>query len=265
MPDEDFLSKDHEVGVVSSTEYIDYLEKYVPKAPPVYTGMPMLDHHMGGAVPGEMWILSGPSKHGKSTFMRTMIKKYFEQGCLSMIFTFEETPQQFFDKFEEHKKQVLFFLPRIRKPYDIDDMLDKAREAKERCGARIMFIDSGQKVVKDVQRSANLAQVVGEMASRIKEFAVSEEMIVWLIWHLHKDDNVTLDSLGSNHLRDSERVFQESDGLVFAYRSINKNGLSVIQENYLKVCLTRRSGALEEVIPIVKRGPFFHEMDVEDI
>ena len=128
-----------------------------------------------------------------------------------------------------------------------------------------MFIDSGQKLVHDVQTSSSLAHVVGDFAARLKLFAEEEDLIVWLIWHLKKDDDVTLVQLSASYLRDSGRLYQECDGLVFLYRDVKSNGISKIQENWLKIFSTRRSGAFEELIPIVKRGEYFKELDVEDV
>jgi predicted ATP-dependent serine protease len=262
MPDEHFLDKKHDIKVVSSLDYVQYLETYVEEVPPLYTGMEMLDEKMGGAVPGEVWLLSGIPKHGKSTFMRTLIYEYYTRGVLSMVFSFEETPTQFFRKFPNNSKDLVFFVPRIRKAYDIEDMFERAKEAKDRYGVRVMFIDSGQKLVHDVQRNASLAHVIGDFVSRLVVFAEQEELIVWLIWHLTKDnEGVPLTALGPGLLRDSGRLWQETHGLIFVYRSVKDDGIVRIQENFLKISAARRSEAFEEIVPIVKVGPYFRELE----
>ncbi|NIU82939.1 MAG: hypothetical protein GWN64_05520, partial [Candidatus Thorarchaeota archaeon] len=145
-------------------------------------------------------------------------------------------------KFPNNSKDLIFFLPRIRKAYDPEDMFERAKEAKERYGVRVMFIDSGQKLVHDVQRDASLPHVIGDLISRLVVFADQEELIVWLVWHLKKEDEgIPLKALGPGMLRDSGRLWQETHGLMFIYRSIRDEGITRIQENYLKISAARRT------------------------
>jgi len=265
MIEEDFLDKNHPDGeIVSSLQYIEYLDTYVPDKPPLYLGMPMLDKFMGGAVPGELWVLSGPSKHGKSTFMRTIIKEYFKQNHLSAVFSFEESEKEFFKKYEGFEKELLFYLPRVKYAFDVDKTFEQAQEAIDKYGIEVLFIDSGQKMVRDLQDSKSTQAVAADFSARLKEFTRTRDLVTWLVWHIKKE-NVSLKELNYSLLRDTGRLYNELDGLIFMYREEKSEGLTKTQENWLKITATRRSGVWDEMVPIVKRGPYFKELEVEDV
>ena len=252
-----------EDSIISSLQYLDYLEKNVPDVPPIYTGMEMLDEYLNGFVPGEFIVLSGKPKHGKSLLMKTFINQFYQRGTLSVVFSYEEQPKQFFKSFDEGGKNILFYMPRKLKANDHHWIEERAIEAKEKAGVKIVFIDHGHYLFRMVEH-ANISSVVGDITRNLKRMAVNEGLIVFLIWHLKKTQGVTLESLSDEDLRDSGMVSAESDVLTFNYRQVKSNGVCTEESSYLKIAHSRRTGVMQKTIPLIKAGAYFREMEVLD-
>jgi hypothetical protein len=259
----DYKEGKTEEGIIDTLSYIKYLDEHVPKVAPYWSGMELTDKLLEGYEPGEFIIIAGMPKHGKSLYMKTLIKQFYERGVLSVVFSFEERAQKFFETFEDGCRNLLFYVPTIRKPNDVDWLLERALEAKQKFGVKILFIDGGSDLTE--LSVPNLTNFLGDMMSKIKNFTVDHDFVTFLLWHLKKKETLSLDDLNDTLLKDTGMASARSDILLFMYRDIIDNGVSKISNNYLKIYHSRRSGTFQEVIPLVKQGYYLKEIDVGDV
>jgi len=258
------IEGDDDSTIVSSLDYSKFLDENVPDLPKVYSGMEVMDKYLEGFEEGEVYLVSGKPKHGKSLWIKSLINSFYTQGVLSIVFSYEEPPKQFFRGFEDNGKKLLFYMPKLKKTFDVDGMLNQAIEARDNYGTRVMFIDNGQFLAHRVTTS-RLDAVIGDMMLQIKNFANDEGYIIFLIWHLKKEQVVSLKSLNDSLILDSAMLYALCDGLIFLYREVESTGLSTIESSYLKLHSHRRTPTYEQIIPLVKKGKYFKEIDVGDI
>src|SRR3990167_1378626 len=85
--------KDYEGAdrVVLAEEKREELEE-IRKTRPAFqakTRIPLLDECVDGFRKGQLVIVSGPTKHGKTTFCQTLTKRFDEQGHKILWFSYE--------------------------------------------------------------------------------------------------------------------------------------------------------------------------------
>ena len=73
-----------------------------------YSGLKGLDGLVEGFEPGELYVLSGATKNGKTTVFQTLTAGFEKQGVFSLWFSYEVPPKQLIRRF---KNLPLFYLP----------------------------------------------------------------------------------------------------------------------------------------------------------
>jgi replicative DNA helicase len=252
---------DGEYRVVSSLQKIMEIDN-LPPVQTIKTGFPVLDEWMLGMAQGELVILSGVPKSGKSLLMKTWIKNLSQSGQHPLVFSFEEQTRYFLESFENKAKDILFYMPNVIKAYDVDWIIERVVEAKEKIDTKVVFIDHGH-FLFEMSNMNNSSLTIGDCARKLKRLAVDEDVVVILIWHLYKTKIESIDDLDKEQLRDSGMIACEMDSLIFTHREVKSDGMTQLEESYLKLDVTRRSGAFKRVIPIKKVGPYFEEMGID--
>jgi len=247
--------------IVSSLQKIMEIDNLAP-VDPIYTGFPVLDEWIEGTVQGELWVLSGEPKSGKSTLMKTFIRNMSRKAEHPVVFSFEEQTRYFLESFENKGKDLLFYMPNQMVPYSVDWVIERALEAKEKVGSRVIFIDHGHYLF-EMSSKQNSALDIGDCGRKLKNLARDHDMVVFLLWHIRKHRIETIDDLDMELLRDTGMLAGEMDGLIFTHREVKSDGVSQVEESYLKVDRTRRSGVFKRVIPMKKIGAYFEELGIE--
>jgi replicative DNA helicase len=250
-----------------SDRIVSQLQKIVeidnlPPVNPIYTGFKVLDEWIQGMVQGELWILSGEPKSGKSTMMKTFLRNMSNNKEHAVVFSFEEQTRYFLESFENKAKDLLFYMPNEMVPYSVDWVCERAREAKDKVNAKVIFIDHGHYLF-EMSSKQNGALDIGDCARKLKLLATSEDLVVVLLWHIRKHRIESIDDLDMELLRDTGMLAGEMDGLIFTHREVKSDGVSQIEESFLKVDRTRRSGVFKRVIPVKKEGAYFQEMGID--
>ncbi len=228
----------------------------------VWGGFPMMDSYLDGYVPGELIILTGAVKSGKSLFMKSLINNMYKINCeRPLVFSYEEMPKYFFEGFANKSSDVVFHMPKEMHAYDIDWVLEKIVESKVKNGTRVVYIDHGHFLFElSIQRNPSL--YIGSIARKIKRLAIDEELVIFLIWHIIKGKVESEDDMDYQLLRDSGMLSAEADVVVFIRRKYKSDGIVQVDEGMLKICFSRRTGALEKLIPIEKRNHYFYELEI---
>lgn len=257
---EELINYEGKDRIVSNLTMIEEF-KNLPPIEPINIGFELVNGWIGGVIPGELVVLGGLPKSGKSTLMKTLIRNFSKQGRPPLVFSFEEQMRQFFETFDNGSSDILFYMPMELKAYDVNWIIERTLEAKEKVGTEIVMIDHGHFLFEMSGNNSSLD--IGDCARKLKRMAVVEGLVVFLIWHLKKpQEEPTLESLDKSMLRDSGMLACELDTLLFNHREAHSNNLVQTDEGFLKVDCTRRTGVYKRSVPIVKQGNYFEEVGV---
>ena len=251
---ESFQQYEGEDKVLTSYELRDKLmaDKRDPHVH-VMAKIPGLDYACEGFQDGELIIISGPTKQGKTLLAQTLTVNFANQKQYPCWFTYEVPARQFLDQFPI---LPLFYLPSTNKAQDFDWFMNKCMEAFFKYNSRIFFIDHLHFLV-DMARVSNPSLEIGAIVRRIKRFAVENDFIIFLLAHIKKNEN---DDLSYKDLRDSSFIAQDSDTVIMIKRT-PKEGMTTAKA---RVEFHRRSGIMEWVVYLDKQHGLLREVIRED-
>lgn len=206
----------------------------------------------GGFEGGELYAVSGLTKHGKTTLCQTLTWHFIKQQRHSLWFTFEVTPVKFLQKYPE---TPTIYLPRELKPYALNWVDEKIEEAYLKYHTKIIFIDHLH-FLFDLARTKNTSLEIGRVIRHLKQIAVNKDMIIFILCHTQKVDPEG--EIGYTAIRDSSFVAQESDSVFMIQRTNDHfNGA------YLWVEFHRRSGVMRQKITMQLKNGLFEEMETK--
>lgn len=221
------------------------------------TGFPTLDaensirHFIGG----ELVVISGPTKHGKTLFAQTLTRSFHNQDKVALWFSYEVPALQFLKQFGDSIPS--FVLPKTLKDNSLSWIIERTHEAKLKYNISAVFIDNTQNIVNLTMN--NLTQVVGELVKACKKMALTFNIVVFLLHHMKKLKIDAGEEITSESLRDSSMVAQTADTVMFVWRDpdiiVNPN------KSYLKITENRRYGIMNQIISMRKQGNYLEEIE----
>ena len=167
MKHEDRLKNYHgDDEVIFSHDMLDILDLRSQETHEVElrSGFRSLDeviHHFLG---GELIVISGPTKHGKTLFAQTLTRNFFHQGKSSLWFSYEVPMLQFLKQFGDN--MPAFLVPKTLKENTFSWIIERTHEAKLKYGISAVFIDNTQNIVN--LTTHQLSQVIGEVLKTVK-------------------------------------------------------------------------------------------------
>src|SRR3990167_6124174 len=187
------------------------------------SGLPDLDKTTEGFRPGQLIVLSGPTKNGKSEFARFLTRKFSEDyKCL--WFPYEETHEEMV----RHYTGIAdFYVPRIMTSGNIDWVEDRIIEAKSKYETQIVFIDHldflrDTKLMDKV--SINMSGYIGGIVQRLKTIAREQEICIFLMCHIKKNNWHSNELPTSEDIRDSGQIPQLADTVLMLKRDVADSG-----------------------------------------
>lgn len=251
---ESFSQYDGEDRVVTSFELNDKLqgEKREPHVN-VRSGIPGIDYACEGFRDGELVIISGPTKMGKTLLAQTFTASFSKQKEYACWFSYEVPARQFLEQFPV---LPLFYLPSKNTAQDFKWFMEKCMEAFFKYNCRIFFIDHLHFLV-DMARVNNPSLEIGAIVRRIKRFAVENDFIIFLLAHIKKNEG---EDLSYRDLRDSSFIAQDSDTVIMIKRT-PKLGMNTARA---RVEFHRRTGIMEWVVNLEKQHGYLREIITED-
>ncbi len=259
---EDYSEGDKVVPIGELREHIKELDKNSVK---MYSGFTELDNALDGFNTGELIVLSGGVKTGKTLMMKTMIDNFFQAGITSVVFSYEESLNYFMDGFENGGEDLLFFTPKILKAYDVDWIVDRTKESRQKYGTRLCFIDHGSFIMSpSTGGGQSISLQIGEAVRKLKRMAVEESMVVFLVWHIYKFKVESAEDLDQSLLRDSGMVAAECDTVLMTYRDAKSDGIVSSNESGVMICVSRRTGQWHRYIATIKKGKYIYECEFTD-
>lgn len=209
--------------------------------------IPLLDYYINGFVPGELIVVSGYTKNGKTLLSQTLTNNFYKQGYFSLWFTYELPPKYFLECFPE---LPLFYMPSLLKAGNWQWLETRIMESFYKHNTRIVFIDHLHYIV-DMLRQTNASLEIGTIIRKLKTLAVQYEFIIFLMAHTRKKSDG--DTFGDP--RDASFIEQESDVTLMVKR------FPEIEENLACVRINqhRRTGCMMKKVWLQKINGYLVE------
>ncbi len=267
--------------IVTSHELQEALKSTEDRVFTLPTGFPTLDRLLNGVEAGELVIVTGPTGEGKTTLLLSVTSHMAESNVGTVWFTLEVTPRQFISKITKASKGTLplFYLP--EKGFDnVDNAAIQAWE--KRMGRRFQMIDWVEaKIVEAIRRGEkegmpikavfidhihqmfsiskvekNISLELGDMVAKIKDIAVKNDLVVFLIAHTKDDPMGTAREPRKEDIRDSGLVVRLADTVIGVWRIPNDDSDSTRRKaigegdtrSKIRVFKNRREGTLGTLV-----------------
>ncbi len=211
------------------------------------SGIPKLDSLIQGFQGGELTVISGKTKHGKTLLAQTFTRN-MNEIILPMWFTYEVRIEQFLSQFG--RDLPCFLVPKKLRQNDITWLEDRIVEGIIKFGCKAVFLDNTHNILN--LTGDNLTHKIDEFVKRLKEIAVQYNIHFFLLHHIAKSEVNSVKDLNSNLLRDSSMIPQTADNVFFIWR--DDDGA------WLKITENRREGVFNKSIRLQKIGNFFEEV-----
>jgi len=204
--------------------------------------IPGLDAACGGFRGGELIVISGPTKNGKTLLAQTFTANFAKQYCFPLWFSFEVPARQFLSQFPD---LPLIYMPKKLKPRALDWFEDRVQESFLKFNTRIIFVDHLHYLV-DLARQKQMSIEIGTIIRRLKTMAVQGDFVIFLLCHTTKGKQDG--TLSYESIRDSSFISQESDSVIMIKRT-PQDGANTARA---RVEFHRRTGVLERTINLIK-------------
>lgn len=235
------------------------LQNIIKQEPPLkvfHSKIPSLDKAINGFEPGELVVVSGPRKSGKTLLAQSLTEHFVDQDVRSLWFSYELTGRQFLDRFQD---VPFFVLPNKLKAYALDWLQDRILEALSKYGIEVIFIDHLH-FLFDMARSKSPSLEIGEIIRWLKTLSIELNLVTFVMCHMKmisRDKKLDLDD---SDIRDSSFVGQESDTGLILWRVKGSDNHA-----WLKVCYSRRTGVIDKKIPLIKVNGMLRERQEGDV
>lgn len=207
------------------------------------SGISGLDKLIDGFRGGELVVISGPPKNGKTLLAQTITANLHQEGILSYWFSFEMSPREFLARIPEH---VVGYMPNELEPYKLDWIFKRMDEGKDQKGVKAFFIDHLHFLIDLASGPKNLSIDIGRIIRGLKMAARQRDIVIFLLCHSTKALTPSGDMRELNmwDIRDSSFIAQESD-TAWIIQRLKERGKAE-----LKVCFHRQTQTWEDKIQL---------------
>ncbi len=222
------------------------------------TGIGHLDRMLNDVEGGELILVTGKTKVGKTTLLKTFTKNLHEQGIETLWVPFEAGGAKFVRGFGD---DVKFNIPRQMKPGSWKWLTDRMSEAIAKYEAKAVFVDHLHRLANMVQLenpAIQLGAIVSALVTEIERLNVALFMVVLM-------QKVPHDIPESDDVRDSGVIVYECDTLLGLYRGTADGS----DKSRIRVIHNRRTGdthgpSMVEHIKVKLEGQYLVD-DVEGV
>ncbi len=245
---------DGEDRVVSFVEKIKEFSEQ-PTEFKLHCGFFELDRLIDGFTEGELILVSGRPKSGKTLFLQTLTSHFADIEEKTCWFSYEVPAKQFLESFPELPEG---YMPRQMELSNIWWLEKRVYESKLKYGTRIVMIDHLHYLV-DMSKLRNVSIEIGNIYRRLKLLAITHKIIIFLISHLRKVEHGVEPQ--AEDIRDSNFALGEPDTILMLWRLMDGHNEGMCNEARLKVEMTRRTGVLRKKIKLKKVEGLLEEIE----
>ena len=249
--------------VISSKDYLEAIQRLRGDTTilKLKSGLTGLDAITEGFWEGNVIIVSGPTKEGKTTFCQTLTINFTKQGYKCLWFPFDTPGDELISRFNE---PVDFFLPR-KNPSEkkVEWVEKKVIEGLAKHGTRVVFIDHlAMLTSSNHSLNRNYTTELQSIMIGLKEIAVKWRVVLFVNHHIRKIQSDTVPLLSD--LKDSSAPAQDSDMTLMIWRTKQKKNGIIEHTNKAIVAVqaSRRSGRTGS-IKLIHAGDHFVEESIQ--
>lgn len=221
------------------------------------TGIPSLDNIIKGIRGGELIVVGGKPKNGKTLLAQTITSNIFKTGTPPLWFSYEVPVRQFLDQMPP---ECDFLIPASLDSNHIRWLEARMLEAFLKYRCRIAVIDHLHYLV-DMARIRNPSLEIGAIVRELKRLAIRYNFAIILISHVRGVEPGA--EVTEDHLRDSAFTKAEADSTWIVTRLFDKGTDEATNVCRVSVRNHRRTGVMGKSIKLIKSGPFFEELKEE--
>lgn len=254
----DYIGPDQ---VVSLAELVETMRlKKLEKVWKVNSRIPRLDFLLEGFEAGELIVVSGPAKSGKSLLCQTFTHEFSEQGVISLWFSYELSLRQFIARFSGTLPDTC--LPAKMTDNTLFWIEDRIQEGIAKFGVKVVIIDHLHYIV-DMERLHNPSLEIGAVLRGLHMLAAKYDVVIFLVAHIGKIEDGKRPTAAN--MRDSSFLTQEPDVVLIIWRrKETKDGKNNNMSN-VSVEMSRRTGVFNKIFRMVKvEGLLREAADLED-
>ena len=228
-----------------------------------YSKIPSLDKIVEGFRPGNLIIVSGPTKQGKTTLCQTLTYQFTNQQLPCLWFSFDTPPSELIERFPEGKCP-LFYLP---KRNEIEKKMDwiesKIIEGIAKFGVKVVFVDHLESIARFSNNAPNFAAELQSISRDLKEMSMRWNVIIFLNHHIRQIDESQVPNW--TMMKNSSGPAQESDLTIMVWREKEKISGETVYTNttQISVQLHRRTGKTGNV-KVAWNNNLFTELEYGD-
>lgn len=213
----------------------------------VKSGLPTLDRYLeGGFEGGELYAVSGPTKHGKTLFCQSLTGNMDQQQTPALWFSFEVPARQFLARFTQQSAPLpLIYLPSKLKAHALPWLEERIQESFIKYRTRVFFVDHLHYLL-DIARLRNPSLEIGAVIRTLKRICVEGGFVGFILCHTIKGRGGP--ELSFEAIRDSSFVSQEADSVLMIRRTPDKGP----NRAALRMEFHRRTGVIEQGLFLVK-------------
>ena len=244
--------------LITSSELADEILSR-PEQEKILCGMGGLDDIIGGFREGQLVVLSGITKHGKTNFAvhLTGQMKSYEPLWIPFEGSATELVERFLDRGE---RPPHFVTPRVISGNTLDWIEKKIIEGKAKYGSKVAFIDHLH-FIDDIEGgNDNLAHRLSKIMRSLKRLAVKWGICIFILVHVRKAELDRVPDL--SELKDSSAIAQEADLVMFVWRETyrDENDELIITNNgIISVQANRRTGKTGNVKVTCVKGQYLEQ------
>jgi len=203
--------------MISSVEFAEIISKE-PEPKIINSGLPTLDKILNGFEQGELIVVSGPTNHGKTTLLLTMLSNMVEKDIKSSFFTLENSPRSFIKKISNNRTPPLFYLPMKNTENHIDWLLEKIIEGCVKYNTKVIFVDHLHQIFSIERMKGNLSLEIGDIVAKLKQLAVEYGLVVFLVAHCVDNKMAINYEPTIRDIRDSGMISRLADSVLGVWR-----------------------------------------------
>lgn len=196
-------------------------ERFEPSAEVYPIGIQKFDDAMeGGLRDGDLVVVSGQTGHGKTLYCQVLAVNLSKRTVPSLWFSYEINPYYLYKKFKDiEEEELLVYSPISLIQNSLEFINQEIKEAVEEKACKVVFIDHLHYLIP-LQQSLNSSLLIGGIVRELKQIAIKQNIVIFLIAHtkkIYQDESLSLASI-----RDSSLVSQEAD-YVFLIERLKKD------------------------------------------
>lgn len=242
--------------IVSFASFIEKVKANINKVK-IFSGFSNLDSIIKGFRLKQVVVVSGVTKHGKTTWVMDLTSKMIDQHPL--WFPLEESAEELIEKYiERGEEPPEMFTPLSYASISLNWIESKIIESIAKNNTKVVVIDQLDFIVPQIGDNHHLR--VAQTMRDLKDIAKRLDIVIFILCHLTKvkiDTQPTLEDL-----KGSSSIGGEADTVILVWRETKRENGEVIITNNTNISVqANRKGGTTGNIKMVFDNGHYHEQD----